>query len=101
MVKHLVHDRLFLTNAQSADRVSVETDLDKLEKEAEKIAAQFDKSTEDAERAGLSNARTIADQAVRNYQNVFRAANYVARGVIDGLNGYVGAGIGAYESSKS
>lgn len=78
-----------------------ETDLDKLEKEAEKIAAQFDKSTEDAERAGLSNARTIADQAVRNHQNVFRAANYVARGVIDGLNGYIGAGIGAYESSKS
>ena len=78
-----------------------ESELDKLEKEAEKIAAQFDKSTEDEERAGLSNARTIADAAVRNYQNVFRAANYVARGVIDGLNGYVGAGIGAYESSKS
>lgn len=78
-----------------------ESELDKLETQAEKIAAQFDKSTEDAERAGLSNARTIADQAVRNYQNVFRAANYVARGVIDGLNGYVGAGIGAYESSKS
>lgn len=78
-----------------------ETELDKLEKEAEKIAAKFDKSTEDEERAGLSNARTIADAAVRNYQNVFRAANYVARGVIDGLNGYVGAGIGAYESSKS
>lgn len=75
-----------------------DTALDKLESEAEKAAAKFDKATEDADRKTLSGARTIADASVRNHQTAFRAANHAVRSVIDGLNGYCGAAIGAYES---
>ena len=77
-----------------------ESEMDRLESAAEKAAAAFDKQTEDEQRTQMSNARSIADAAVRNYQTAFRAANYVVRGVIDGLNGFCGAGIGAYETSK-
>lgn len=77
-----------------------EAEMDRLESAAEKAANAFDKQTEDAERTKMANARTIADASVRNFQTAFRATNYVVRTVIDGLNGYVGAGIGAYETSK-
>lgn len=75
-----------------------DSELDKLEAAAEKAAANFDKATEDGARKSLSAARTVADAAVRNHQTAFRAANHAVRTVIDGLNGYVGAGIGAYET---
>jgi len=75
-----------------------DSELEKLEKEAEKAAASFDKATEDDARKALSAGRTVADAAVRNHQTAFRAANHSVRTVIDGLNGYCGAGIGAYES---
>jgi phiKZ-like phage internal head proteins len=77
-----------------------EAEMDRLESAAEKAANAFDKQTEDDARTKLAAARTIADASVRNFQTAFRATNYVVRTVIDGLNGFVGAGIGAYESSK-
>lgn len=70
--------------------------LGKLEKAAEDVAKKFDKATEDAERESLTAARRIADQNVRNYQTLNRAAQYLGRTVIAGLSGYIGAGIGAY-----
>ncbi|ANZ48905.1 internal head protein [Erwinia phage vB_EamM_EarlPhillipIV] len=75
-------------------------ELEKLEKAADKASKAFDKATEDGDRTLLSNARTVADQAVRNYQALNRGVQHVGRTVIAGLSGYIGAGIGAYGNSK-
>lgn len=75
-----------------------EAALEKLEREAEKLVNKFNKATEDADREKFSASRTIADQNVRNLQTAYRATNYVANGVLAGLNGFLGTGIGAYES---
>lgn len=77
---------------------SYDKELEKLEKAADKASKAFDKSTEEADRALLSNARTVADQTVRNYQALNRAVQHVGRTAIAGLSGYIGAGIGAYSS---
>lgn len=71
-------------------------ELEKLEKAADKASKAFDKATDEGDRTLLSNARTIADQAVRNYQALNRGVQHVGRTVIAGLSGYIGAGIGAY-----
>lgn len=75
---------------------SFDNALGKLEKAAEDVAKKFDKATEDADRTALTHARRIADQQVRNYQTMNRAAQYLGRTVIAGLSGYVAAGISAY-----
>lgn len=75
-------------------------ELDKLEKAADKASKAFDKATDEGDRTLLSNSRTIADQAVRNYQALNRGVQHVGRTVIAGLSGYIGAGIGAYGNSK-
>jgi len=79
---------------------SYDSEVEKLEKAAEKASAAFDKATDEGDRTALSHARTAADQAVRNYQTLHRAVSYVANTVISGLNGYIGAGIGAYAKQK-
>ncbi|ANZ48631.1 internal head protein [Erwinia phage vB_EamM_ChrisDB] len=73
--------------------------VEKLLKAAESAAAKFDKATEDSDRQVLSAARSAADQAVKNYQTLHRAVSYTANTVITGLNGYIGAGIGAYKKA--
>ena len=77
---------------------SYDKEMEKLEKAADKASKAFDKATEEGDRTLLSNARTIADQSVRNYQALNRAVQHVGRTVIAGLSGYIGAGIGAYSS---
>ncbi|HHS7556395.1 TPA: hypothetical protein ACTPQ1_004687 [Salmonella enterica] len=80
---------------------SYDSEVEKLEQAAEKAASALDKSNNEGEWEGLRNARSAADQAVRNYQTLNRAVTYVGNTVISGLNGYIGAGIGAYEKSKA
>lgn len=75
-------------------------ELEKLEKAADKASKAFDKATDEGDRTLLSNSRTVADQAVRNYQALNRGVQHVGRTVIAGLSGYIGAGIGAYSNSK-
>lgn len=74
---------------------SYDAEITKLEQAADKAQAAFDKA-EDGAREALSSARSVADQSVKNYQTLNRAVAFVAGGVINGLNGYIGAGIGAY-----
>ncbi|EBY3092066.1 hypothetical protein DVG57_05435 [Salmonella enterica subsp. enterica serovar Typhimurium] len=80
---------------------SYDADVEKLEEAAAKAAAALKKSNDEGEWEALRNARTAADQAVRNYQTLNRAVAHVGNTVISGLNGYIGAGIGAYEKSKA
>ncbi|QVW55152.1 hypothetical protein pEaSNUABM29_00108 [Erwinia phage pEa_SNUABM_29] len=80
---------------------SYDSEVEKLEQAAEKAASALDKSNNEGEWEGLRNARSAADQAVRNYQTLNRAVTFVGNTVISGLNGYIGAGIGAYEKSKA
>lgn len=78
---------------------SYDSELDKLERAAEKAARALDKA-DDANRDSLTAARTAADQCVKNYQTFNRAVNYTAKTVLDGLNEMIGAGIAAYSKSK-
>lgn len=78
-----------------------DSEIEKLQQAAEKAASALDKSNDETEWEGLRSARSAADQAVKNYQTLNRAVNYVGNTVISGLNGYIGAGIGAYEKSKA
>jgi hypothetical protein len=75
---------------------SYDDGISKLESAAEKAIAAVEKAADNAEHKTLSAARSTANQAVRNYQTLHRAVSYVANTVIGGLNGYIGAGIGAY-----
>lgn len=79
---------------------SYDSEIEKLQRAAEKASNAFDKATEDGDRQKLSAARSAADQAVRNYQTLHRAATYTINTVIAGLNGYLSAGINAYKKSK-
>ncbi|QOC54520.1 hypothetical protein pSALSNUABM04_060 [Salmonella phage pSal-SNUABM-04] len=72
-----------------------DSEVEKLQRAAEKASGAVDKA-DDANREALQSARTAADQSVKNYQVLNRAVAYVANTVIAGLNGYIGAGIGAY-----
>lgn len=72
-----------------------DSEVEKLQRAAEKASNEVDKA-DDANREALQSARTAADQTVKNYQVLNRAVSYVANTVISGLNGYIGAGIGAY-----
>ncbi|ANZ48358.1 internal head protein [Erwinia phage vB_EamM_Caitlin] len=74
-----------------------DTEVAKLVTAAEKAKAALDKGNENENaRNELSAARSAADQSVKNYQTLHRGVSYVANTVISGLNGYIGAGIGAY-----
>lgn len=75
---------------------SYDDGISKLESAAEKAIAAVDKAADNAEHKTLAAARSTANQAVRNYQTLHRAVSYVANTVISGLNGYIGAGVGAY-----
>lgn len=76
---------------------SYDSEIEKLVRAADKAAAALDKAddTEEA-RKSLGAARSVADQSVKNYQTLYRAVSYTANTVIAGLNGYIGAAIGAY-----
>ena len=75
---------------------SYDDEIGKLRSAAQSAAKAIDSAADNAEHKTLSAARSAADQAVRNYQTLHRAVSYVANTVISGLNGYIGAGIGAY-----
>ncbi|QXO09491.1 hypothetical protein pEaSNUABM11_00067 [Erwinia phage pEa_SNUABM_11] len=75
---------------------SYDDEIGKLRTAAESAAKAIDSAADNAEHKTLSAARSAADQAVRNYQTLHRAVSFVANTVISGLNGYIGAGIGAY-----
>lgn len=80
---------------------SYDSEIEKLETAAEKAAKAASKSNDEGEWAALQSARTAADQSLRNYQTLNRAVMHVGNSVISGLNGYIGAGISAYEKSKA
>ena len=74
-----------------------DSEVTKLVSAAEKAKAALDKGNDNENaRNELGAARSAADQAVKNYQTLHRGVSYVANTVISGLNGYIGAGIGAY-----
>jgi len=73
-----------------------DSEVDKLSRAAQKAKAALSKASDNNAQDELGAARGAADQAVKNYQNLHRAVSYVANTVISGLNGYIGAGIGAY-----
>ncbi|HBZ6190127.1 TPA: hypothetical protein ML355_004956, partial [Salmonella enterica subsp. enterica serovar Kentucky] len=77
-----------------------DAEIAKLQQAAEKAANALNSEKDESKWDGLRNARQAADQSVKNYQTLNRAVSYVANTVISGLNGYLGAGIGAYEKSK-
>ena len=73
-----------------------DSEVEKLVGAAEKAKNALNGSDNHADSERLGAARAAADQAVKNYQTLHRAVSYVANTVIAGLNGYIGAGIGAY-----
>ena len=77
-----------------------DAEIVKLQQAAEKAATALNSEKDQSKWDGLRNARQAADWSVKNYQTLNRAVSYVANTVISGLNGYLGAGIGAYEKSK-
>ncbi|WP_218670417.1 hypothetical protein, partial [Salmonella enterica] len=77
-----------------------DAEIVKLQQAAEKAATALNTEKDQSKWDGLRNARQAADWSVKNYQTLNRAVSYVANTVISGLNGYLGAGIGAYEKSK-